>query len=160
MNILIDDYNDWLASKPKMVSIIEDVVKTALEEEKFSMDVEVSVTLTDNETIKDINLNHRNIDEVTDVISFPQIDWEDDNNKPSGYTNLPGEDIILGDIVISTTRLAEQAKEYDHSLERELGFLVAHSMFHLLGYDHMDEDSEKKMIAKQEKVLGKLGLVR
>lgn len=157
MNILIDDKNDWLKNNSNRLKVIEGVIKTSLEEESFSLDVEVSVTLTDNAEIKHINAQHRNIDQVTDVISFPQIDWE---SEPASYTSLTGEDIILGDIVISVDRLILQAEEYGHSLERELGFLVAHSMFHLLGYDHMETDQEQIMIAKQEKVLGKMGLVR
>lgn len=160
MNILIDDSDKWLAEKPNMLEIIQSVIKTTLEQEDFSTDVEVSITLTNNETIKKMNFDYRDIDEVTDVISFPQIDWMDDEIDPNGYTNLAGEDIILGDIVISTDRLAQQALEYGHSLERELGFLVAHSMFHLLGYDHMDMEEEQEMIKKQEAALEKLGLVR
>ncbi len=156
MNILIDDMNNWLTGTNRL-KVIEDVIKTSLEEEGFSLDVEVSVTLTDNKEIKEINAQHRQINEVTDVISFPQIDWE---NEPEEYGALAGETIILGDIVISIDRLIEQAEEYNHSVDRELGFLVAHSMFHLLGYDHMEIDEEQTMIAKQEKVLGKLGLVR
>ncbi len=160
MNVLIDDTNDWLKVNENMGSIIGDVIKESLEEEKFLEDVEVSVTLTDNEEIREINLEHRGIDKETDVISFPQIDWSDDFLAPKDYTNVAIEDIILGDIVISTEKLEEQAKEYNHSLERELGFLVAHSMLHLLGYDHMEEEEERAMINKQEKILGKLGLVR
>lgn len=160
MNILIDDVNDWLVEKPNMLEIIENVIRTSLEEEDFSTDVEVSVTLTNNKTIKEINRDHRNIDEVTDVISFPQIDWKDEQIEPGAYTNLAAGNIILGDIVVSIDRLKEQAIEYNHSLERELGFLIAHSMFHLLGYDHMTTEEEKEMMMKQERVLGKLGLVR
>ena len=157
MTLLIDDMNEWLKGNPERFKIIEDVIKGSLEEERFLEDVEVSVTLTDNEEIKQINAQHRNIDELTDVISFPQIEWE---NQPSTYTSLTGEDIILGDIVISVDRLVSQAEEYGHSLERELGFLVAHSMFHLLGYDHMEKEEEEQMVDKQERVLVKLGLVR
>ncbi|HHX61918.1 MAG TPA: rRNA maturation RNase YbeY [Epulopiscium sp.] len=160
MNILIDDMNDWLTKSPNRLEIIESVIKTSIEEEGFSLEVEVSVTLTDNNEIKQINAEHRGIDRVTDVISFPQIDWTSIELESNDYGNLPGEDIILGDIVISVDRLIEQAAEYNHSLERELGFLVAHSMFHLLGYDHVSEEEEQEMIHKQEKVLGKLGLVR
>lgn len=157
MTLLIDDMNEWLTDSPQRLKIIEDVIKGSLEEEGVSKEVEVSVTLTDNAEIRQINAEHRNIDQVTDVISFPQIDWE---NEPSAYTSLAGEDIILGDIVISVDQLILQAEEYGHSLERELGFLVAHSMFHLLGYDHMEEEEEQTMVGKQERVLEKLGLVR
>ncbi len=157
MTVLIDDINEWLKNNPGRLKVIEDVIKVSLEEEQFSTEVEVSVTLTDDEEIKQINAQHRNIDEVTDVISFPQIDWE---SEAGNHLDLTCEDLILGDIVISVDRLILQAEEYGHSLERELGFLIAHSMFHLLGYDHMERAQEQIMIAKQEKVLGKLGLVR
>ncbi len=160
MNVLIDDMNDWLTKHPNMLEIIHEVIKTSLEEEEFPIDVEVSITLTDNQAIKQLNADHRNTDQITDVISFPQIDWADGPIDPNDYRNTPQADIILGDIVISTQRLTEQAKAYNHSLERELGFLVAHSMFHLLGYDHIDQEEEQAMINKQEKILGKLGLVR
>lgn len=160
MNLLIDDRKDWLVASPNRLEIIENIIKTTLKQEAFCQDVEISLTLTDNQEIKEINAEHRNIDEITDVISFPQIDWAYNNIKPSEYTNGSEEDIILGDIVISVERLAEQAREYNHSEERELGFLVAHSMFHLLGYDHMEEEEEKEMIAKQEQVLAELGLIR
>lgn len=160
MNLLIDDGNNWLKQNPKMQEIIENVIMAVLDEEAFSKKVEISITLTDDEEIKEINAQHRNINQVTDVISFPQIDWERYESEPSGYTRPEKKDIILGDIVISIDRLIEQAADYNHSLERELGFLLAHSMFHLLGYDHMEEKEEEQMIEKQEAVLGKLGLVR
>lgn len=160
MNILIDDSDNWLDEHPNMLAIIEEVVKTTFIEEGFSMDAEISLTLTDNETIKTINLDHRNIDAVTDVISFPQIDWVLENTAPSEYVSEVKGDILLGDIIISTQRLTEQATEYGHSLERECGFLVAHSMLHLLGYDHMDEKEEEEMFQKQEEILQIAGLMR
>lgn len=158
MNILIDDINNWLDGQAHKVEIIKNVVKASIEEESFTEDVEVSITLGDNEMIRQINFDHRNIDKVTDVISFPQIDWTYEGG--SDYNTITGQSTILGDIVISVDQLIKQAKEYNHSIERELGFLIAHSMFHLLGYDHMNEEDEANMIAKQEKVLKKLGLVR
>ena len=160
MNILIDDDNNWLDEHPKMLEVIENVIARSLEEEEFTKDVEISLTLTDNETIKEINFDYRNIDGVTDVISFPQIDWAAENVSPSAYVNLRDGDILLGDIIISTQRLKEQATEYGHSLERECGFLVAHSMLHLLGYDHIQSEEEREMFVKQEKILKDLGLER
>lgn len=160
MNLLMDDKNNWLKNNENMGAIITDVIKASLEEEGFLEDVEISLTLTDNKEIRKINLEYRNMDRETDVISFPQIDWSDDFLDFKGYTNIVGEDIMLGDIVISTEKLENQAKEYNHTLERELGFLIAHSMLHLLGYDHINPEEEEKMINKQEKILGKLGLVR
>lgn len=160
MNILIDDEDNWLDGNPNMSEIIEGVVKASLAEEGFTMDVEISLTLTDNDSIKDINFDYRNIDAVTDVISFPQIDWITENVAPSEYINPAKGDVLLGDIIISTQRLKEQAIEYGHSLERECGFLIAHSMLHLLGYDHIDPEEEEKMFEKQEKILKDMGLVR
>ena len=100
------------------------------------------------------------LDAVTDVISFPQIDWAFENIAPSDYVSEVQGDILLGDIIISTQRLTEQAAEYGHSLERECGFLVAHSMLHLLGYDHMDEKEEDEMFQRQEEILQIAGLMR
>lgn len=160
MNILIDDDHNWLGENPNMLEIIQNVAKKTLEVEDFSMDVEISLTLTDNETIKQINLDYRNIDAATDVISFPQIDWMTENVSPNEYVNPAEGDILLGDIIISTQRLTEQAAEYGHSLERECGFLVAHSMLHLLGYDHMVSEEEQEMFERQEMILKVLGLER
>ena len=159
MNILIDDQGDWLKINPAMLGIIKDVILTTLKEEGFPLEVEISLTLTSDETIKKINFEYRNIDAVTDVISFPQIDWINENISPSQYIKPKGGDILLGDIIISTEQIEEQAISYGHSIERECGFLLAHSMLHLLGYDHIDQD-EKEMFAKQENILQAIGLKR
>jgi len=101
---------------------------------------EVSVSLVNNEEIHELNLKYRGIDAPTDVLSFPM----------DGY--------ILGDIVISMEKAIEQAKEYGYGIERELGFLVAHGMLHLLGYDHEDKSSEREMFTAQEGILEAVGL--
>ncbi|MBE6599829.1 MAG: rRNA maturation RNase YbeY [Ruminococcaceae bacterium] len=115
---------------------------------------EISVTFTDNEGIKKINAEYRNIDAPTDVLSFPQIDFEAD-----GIDFASDEEKVLGDIVLSTERIAEQAAELGHSFEHEAAFLTVHSMLHLLGYDHVTcETDEKEMIGRQKiiiKVLAK-----
>lgn len=127
----------------------------ALDEEKIKEKAEVSLTIVNNEKIKELNLEHRQKDSVTDVLSFPMSDGEEFDIDPE--TNR----IMLGDIVISAERALEQAKEYGHSFEREMCFLATHSMFHLLGYDHeVSEEEEKIMFEKQEKVLQKLGINR
>lgn len=158
MNILIDDQVNWLDANSNMLAIIENVALTTLKQEEFPLDVEISLTLTDNETIKKINFDYRNIDATTDVISFPQIDWINENIAPSEYVNPVEGDILLGDIIISTQQLQEQATRYGHSVERECAFLVAHSMLHLLGYDHVEKEEE--MFAKQEAILQIIGLGR
>lgn len=114
---------------------------------------EVSVTLVDDEAIHLLNKKYRQVDRPTDVLSFPM---EDDLTAPEASGMVP----LLGDIVVSVPRAAEQAREYGHSLERELGFLVTHGFLHLLGYDHDSEEAEHEMIRRQEEVLSALGLTR
>ena len=127
----------------------------ALVEEQIENNAEVSVTVVDNGSIRELNREHRDKDSVTDVLSFPMgEDGVFDVNPDTGR-------IMLGDIVISAPRAKEQAQEYGHSLMRELCFLVAHSMFHLLGYDHeVSAEEEKIMFEKQSRVLEKLGITR
>ena len=127
----------------------------ALAEEQIQEDAEVSVTVVDNEEIRELNREHRDKDSITDVLSFPMgEDGEFDVNPGTGR-------IMLGDIVISAPRAIEQAQEYGHSFMRELCFLATHSMFHLLGYDHeIGVEEEKKMFDKQSRVLEKLGITR
>ena len=119
--------------------LIEKVISEALRYEGVNDNTEVSVTIVDNEEIRKINNKFRNIDRATDVLSFPLIDFDNES--------LPddGSKIYLGDIIISIERAKEQAKEYGHSIDREIGFLTAHSMLHLLGYDHMVPEEEKEM---------------
>ena len=127
----------------------------ALAEEQIEEDAEVSVTVVDNTEIKELNCEHRDKDSVTDVLSFPLgEDGVFDVDPDTGR-------IMLGDIVISAPKAMEQAQEYGHSLMRELCFLAAHSMFHLLGYDHeVSAEEEKIMFDKQSRVLKKLGITR
>ena len=109
-----------------------------------------------NEGIRELNKEHRDIDRETDVLSFPLGDDE------NGYEVDPDTDaIMLGDIVISLEKAKQQAEEYGHSYRREVAFLLTHSLFHLLGYDHVNsEEEEKEMFGKQDKVLDKLGITR
>lgn len=126
-----------------------------LEEEGFTDNAEVSVRFVDNETIKELNSQYRNIDRETDVLSFPLGEnGEYDINHDTGAK-------LLGDIVISVPKAIEQATAYNHSLQREIGFLTVHSMLHLLGYDHEDGGIEEvRMREKEETVLTKIGLKR
>jgi probable rRNA maturation factor len=121
----------------------------------------VSVTLTDNEQIHALNREHRGIDRPTDVLSFPMLEFDEDGVAEDCDFDMDGELVLLGDIVISMERAAEQAEEYGHSLIREVGFLTAHSMLHLLGYDHVDNpEGERLMREKEEAVLESLGITR
>lgn len=126
-----------------------------LEEEHFNDNAEVSVRFVDNETIHELNATYRNVDRPTDVLSFPLGEnGVYDTNYSTGAK-------LLGDIVISVEKAMEQAEAYNHSLQREIGFLTVHSMLHLLGYDHeMGGIEEVRMREKEETVLTKIGLKR
>ncbi|MBQ9530541.1 MAG: rRNA maturation RNase YbeY [Eubacterium sp.] len=129
--------------------------KAVLSEEELDGKSEISVTFVDNEAIHALNKQHRNIDRETDVLSFPLGENGEYDINPSNGAKL------LGDIVISAEKAVEQSKLYNHSLQREIGFLTVHSMLHLLGYDHeLGGIEEVRMREKEEKVLTKLGLKR
>lgn len=144
------------------LKVIDEVLRT----EGVTEEIEVNLTLTDNETIQELNRDYRDIDKVTDVLSFPNIDYENPSDfslahmHPEDYYDPETGEIYLGDIVINVFRMEEQAESYGHSIHREFCFLVAHSMLHLLGYDHMQEDEEKEMFAKQDTVLNNLQITR
>ncbi len=146
-----DEQNKVKLTNRFMLLIRKAIVKT-LEHEGVGGENEVSVTFTDNEGIHELNKQYRKIDRPTDVLSFPQIDFESD-----GVDLTDGSYKILGDIVISLERAAQQAREIGHSTEHEAAFLTVHSVLHLLGYDHESgEEDEKKMFGKQKKIIEKL----
>ena len=150
MRVLFDNTTEYKLDE----ELIRTVVKASLDYEGIRDDAEVSFTLTDNNTIHELNKKHRGIDRPTDVLSFPLIDF-----TRASADSIEGT-LYLGDIIISIEKALAQAEEYGHSINRELGFLTAHSMLHLLGYDHMTEDEEKVMFAKQEAILNNVGLRR
>ena len=155
IEIFLSDEQEKLAPPEDMEQLIEMCTRAALEEEQIDEDAQVSVTLVDNDAIREINNEHRGIDKATDVLSFPLGDEDSFDADPETGA------ILLGDIVISLERAKEQAEEYGHSYRREVAFLITHSLFHLLGYDHVDsEEDEKLMFGKQDKVLEKLGITR
>ena len=136
--------------------LIEKVVSTVLEMEEIKKKLDVYITLTNNENIRKINAEHRQIDRATDVLSFPMFDrTEIDSLKVEDEM----ED-ILGDIIVSVEKVREQAEEYGHSFERELAYLVTHGMLHLLGYDHMIEEEKVVMRKREEEILGVLDITR
>lgn len=146
--------------------IIEDVVNESLDFENCPYEVEVNVILTDNEAIQEINREHRGIDAPTDVLSFPLVDYETPSDfshleeAVEDYFNPETGELMLGDIVVSVDKVKEQAEKYGHSETRELAFLVAHSMLHLCGYDHMEEEERVLMEERQSKILEGKGYVR
>lgn len=137
----------------------EAIRRTALESlrfEGFAENCEISVSIVSNAEIQSINKAFRNIDSVTDVLSFPQLTFEE--GEIAGVNE--NDEIILGDIIISLDKAVSQAQEYGHSLKREIAFLTAHSMLHLLGYDHMTPEEETEMIQKQRGILNGVGISR
>ncbi len=139
-------------------SVIEDVVKKVLEQEGIIHDLDVYITLTNNDEIHKINKEYRDVDRPTDVLSFPMYERDEINSLREEKNDDVEE--ILGDIVISVPKVIEQANEYGHSYERELAYLTTHGMLHLLGYDHMIEEEKAVMREHEEKVLEALGITR
>lgn len=148
--------------------LLKKVIIKAVELEKCPYECEVNLTFTDNNGIRELNRDFRGLDVPTDVLSFPMVDFSkpadftifDDDNTIAMYFNPESGELLLGDIVISTERAKEQAEEYGHSLKREICFLTAHSMLHLMGYDHMDESEKAVMEEKQDNILNSLGITR
>ena len=142
------------------------VIEQALDYENCPYEVSVNLLLTDNEGIHEINKEYRDIDRPTDVLSFPNVDYEapadfsliEDNIDM--YFDPDSGELCLGDIIVSVDKVYEQSEEYGHSLLREFAFLIAHSMLHLLGYDHMETDEAAVMEKKQEEILTQLGITR
>ena len=146
--------------------IIRNVVLSSLEYENCPYEAEVNVLLTDNEGIHQINLDTRGIDAPTDVLSFPMCDFSVPGDFshleecPEEYFNPDTGELMLGDIVISVDKVEEQAEKYGHSQARELAFLTAHSMLHLSGYDHMEEEERLEMERMQREILERRGYRR
>ena len=132
--------------------VANDIIPAALDYEKCPYEAEVNLILTDNDAIQEINRDYRQIDRPTDVLSFPMIDFEKESDfshveeAVEDYFNPETGELILGDIIVSVEKVIEQAEKYGHSRERELAFLIAHSMLHLCGYDHMTEEEAKELI--------------
>lgn len=151
------EYNgiDKMTKEEKM---IKNVVQNVLKAEKIIHDVDVYITLTNNNEIHKINKEYRNVDNPTDVLSFPMYEREEIDFLRKD--KVGDEEEILGDIIISIDKVKEQSEEYGHSFERELAYLVTHGMLHLLGYDHMVEDEKKVMREREEEILSGMGIIR
>ena len=135
--------------------LIRHTILETLDYEGMENDVEVSVTFVDDEGIRELNNRFRKLDKPTDVLSFPLLDYEGESEEPF-FDELCNN---LGDIVISLERAMAQANEFGHSFEREVAFLTAHSMLHLLGYDHeLSDEDDADMRARQNDIMERLGL--
>lgn len=159
IRIFTDNTQDKIEVTDALENLIKDVAEGVLEFEEIDEKCEVNVMFADNEQIRGINCEQRDIDRATDVLSFPFLDAKNGDITVSDEDFYEGY-LSLGDIVISLERAKEQAEEYGHSFEREVGFLTCHSMLHLLGYDHIDEADRVIMRKKEEEILKKLKLTR
>jgi probable rRNA maturation factor len=141
--------------------LLRRVIRAALDQQGVDVPCEVDVLLTDDEGIHAINLEQRQVDRPTDVLSFPMFDLAPGDRPQPDWADPATGLVPLGDMVISLERCAAQAEEFGHPLERELAYLCVHSILHLLGYDHMDEGPMKRQMREQEEaILEKLGIGR
>lgn len=151
----------------QFINKITEVCNFALKEEEVLCEYQISLLFVDNNEIREINKETRNIDRETDVLSFPMLDFDYKKVFKDMYVNYvfdetykDGDELVLGDMVLSLEKAMEQSVEYGHSYEREVSYLVVHSILHLLGYDHIDEDDKKIMRKREEEILNKLRIRR
>lgn len=161
LELIWENEQDKIEISDELFDKIKLSIEKALEYEDFTEDAEISLTFVDNEAIRELNNASRNKDSATDVLSFPMLETDEDGTLIIYDEDIVDGRVLLGDIVISAERAAEQAEEYGHSLVREMCFLAVHSVLHLLGYDHeRSEDEEKIQFEKQEEILSILGITR
>lgn len=165
--IYIDNRQDKIKVTEELIKNLEEIIAFTLKEEGVSIPYEVSVVLVDNSNIKEINLQNRGVNRETDVLSFPLLEYPEgkvyaDIYKQKTFTQefLDGEDLVLGDIVLSLEKAMKQSLDYGHSFMREACYLTVHSVLHLLGYDHMKEDEKNIMRLREESVLNAFNLSR
>ncbi|WP_424474871.1 rRNA maturation RNase YbeY [Oceanobacillus kimchii] len=152
----IDFHDETNSVSEDYIDLIQRLLDFAAKKEGVTSEAELSVNFVDNKEIQVLNRNYRQKDTPTDVISFAMQESNEDEMEIIGADGP----LVFGDIVISVDKAKEQSIEYDHSLERELGFLAVHGFLHLLGYDHMKEEDEKRMFSRQEEILGEFGVER
>lgn len=150
----IEILTEGIEEKEEYKEIIKTVLKQCFKEEELGKHISITITLTNPEYIKSINRKYRNVDNPTDVLSFPMYERDEISTiKKQKY------ETILGDILISIPKVQEQAIEYEHSFKRELAYMVVHVFYHLMGLDHMNEDEKKEMREKEENILNKLNII-
>ncbi|WP_294373078.1 rRNA maturation RNase YbeY [uncultured Clostridium sp.] len=165
--IYVDNRQEKIKVDDKLENDLKNVIEFALKEEEVEVPCEVSLLFVDNEEIREINNETRNIDRETDVLSFPMLDYEDKKvfkeiykNYKFSQSDFDGDELVLGDVVLSLEKALEQSREFNHSFEREASYLVVHSILHLLGYDHMEENDKIVMRKREEEILNKLNITR
>lgn len=165
--IYVDNRQEKINADEKLVNLLKNVIEFTLKEEEVDVDCEVSLLFVDNDEIREINNETRGIDRATDVLSFPMLDYDDKKVFKQMYKNyefsqsdFDGDELVLGDVVLSLERALEQSEEFNHSFEREASYLVVHSILHLLGYDHMEDEDKVVMRKREEEILNKLNITR
>ena len=146
--------------------IVEMLMDEVLTMENCPYEAQVNLLITDDQGIREFNRDHRNIDKATDVLSFPMIEFENAGdfsvveNHEADYFDPESGELLLGDIILSADKIIKQAEEFGHSIKREFAFLVTHSLLHLCGYDHMEDEERTLMEKKQNEILDKVGITR
>lgn len=165
--LLIDNRQNKIEVTNELEDLLEKIIDFTLKEEKVLIDYEISLIFTDNSEIRTINNDYRKIDKETDVLSFPMLEYPKDKVYKDVYQNYKFDDsyfdegkLVLGDIAISLERAKEQCEEYGHSFFREVCYLSVHSILHLLGYDHMEEDEKLVMRNREEYILQEFNIIR
>jgi probable rRNA maturation factor len=165
--IYIDNRQDKVSVDQDLENEILEIIEYTLMEEKVNIPCEISMIFVDNEEIKEINKEMRNIDKVTDVLSFPMLEYTEHKVFKDLYSDIKFDiselnegNLVLGDMALCLPRALEQSDEYKHSFKREVCYLVVHSMLHLLGYDHMEEDDKCKMRSREEEILNRFNINR
>ncbi len=165
--IYMDDRQSLISVEKDLEENIKEIIDYALKEEQVLIPYEVSLIFVDNEAIREINSDTRGIDRATDVLSFPMLDYDEKKVFKECYLehefpiiDLNEGNLVLGDIVLSLERAKEQSEEFGHSFIREVCYLVTHSILHLLGYDHMEDDDKVIMRAREEEILSKFNIER
>ena len=161
MSVFIDNRQNGITVDEALEALVTQVVEKVLTYEECEEEYEVSISFVNNEEIRSLNMEYRDIDTATDVLSFPMVEFIDEElEEEDENAEYIEEEIALGDIVISMEKALEQSEEYGHSFNRELAFLLVHGMLHLLGYDHEEGASEGEMFEKQEAILREMNLIR
>jgi probable rRNA maturation factor len=165
--IFMDNRQNKIEVTKELKIVIKNVIEYTLSEEKLLVDNEVSVIFINNEEIREINLKHRGIDEVTDVLSFPMLHYPENKVFKEVYTNYEFDQndlydgkLVVGDVALSLEKAKQQSEQFGHSFTRECAYLTVHSMLHLLGYDHIEETQKNIMRKREEEILGTFNISR
>jgi probable rRNA maturation factor len=165
--IFMDNRQNKIEVTKELETVIKNVIEYTLKEEELLVDNEVSVIFIHNEEIREINFKYRGIDEVTDVLSFPMLQYPGNMVFKDAYTNYEFDQndlydgkLVIGDVALSLEKAKEQSEEFGHSFTRECAYLTVHSMLHLLGYDHIEETQKKVMRKREEEILATFNISR